>query len=204
MAGLEEESFRRRLYVDEKRFQMTIKQFLKWCQEDETNDSNMETRILLGIAAAESGIQKARMNDDMHYREAKTYEETFSKIEQSIKDTERDIERLTEELEREKIVRKNRQEYDALAKIIMEHPPRSETESRIVELEAELKQLGEQTVAIDDQMELRKKQFHYVMHALLDVQHTLNNEGKEENEDGSDKAVVVESMEVDGGSAKSK
>jgi hypothetical protein len=48
--------------------------------------------------------------------------------EQDIEKTKEEVETLKVQLEQAKILRKNKEQYDALAGLIMQHPARSETE----------------------------------------------------------------------------
>lgn len=52
--------------------------------------------------------------------------------EQDIERTKQDVESLKLQLEQAKILRKNKEQYDALAGLIMQHPARSETEKYAV------------------------------------------------------------------------
>jgi hypothetical protein len=52
----------------------------------------------------------------------------FHGAEQDIEKTKEEVETLKVQLEQAKILRKNKEQYDALAGLIMQHPARSETE----------------------------------------------------------------------------
>merc|ERR1719237_1808137 len=75
-----------------------------------------------------------------------------------------------------KRVRKNRMEYDALAKVITTHPDRETSEARIEALSHERKQLEEKEVKLDQKLDIRKKQFHVLVSAIHQMQDLLDND----------------------------
>ncbi|CAJ0937281.1 unnamed protein product [Ranitomeya imitator] len=77
-----------------------------------------------------------------------------------------------------KRIRKNRQEYDALAKVIQHHPDRHETLKQLEALDKELKQLSHTKENVEDKLELRRKQFHVLLSTIHELQQTLENDEK--------------------------
>ena len=61
--------------------------------------------------------------------------------EQSIKERQENIVSAREDLKEAKEIRKNRQQYDALAKVIQRHPERTRTQNEIKELQEEMERL---------------------------------------------------------------
>ena len=55
----------------------------------------------------------------MNEREANTYEELFERIRSDIEQAEKEINETKVELERARKIRRNRMEYDAMAKVIL-------------------------------------------------------------------------------------
>ncbi|MEE6501904.1 hypothetical protein FKM82_004354 [Ascaphus truei] len=84
-----------------------------------------------------------------------------------------------------KRIRKNRQEYDALAKVIQHHPDRHETLKQLEALGKELQQLSRTKENVEDKLELRRKQFHVLLSTIHELQQTLENDEKnaEESQD---------------------
>lgn len=73
-------------------------------------------------------------------------------------------------------IRRHRQEYDTLAEVIQQHPARSVTVREMSQRREELSALEHETFAIEGKLQLRKKQFRVLMHAVREIQQTL--EGK--------------------------
>ncbi|XP_060926112.1 THO complex subunit 7 homolog [Limanda limanda] len=74
-------------------------------------------------------------------------------------------------------------EYDALAKVIQQHPDRHETLKQLEALK-ELQQLSHIKENVD-KLELRKKQFHVLLSTIQELQQTLENDEKSDNDDNS-------------------
>lgn len=73
---------------------------------------------------------------------------------------------------------KNRQEYDALAKVIQHHPDRHETLKELESLGKELEHLSHIKESVEDKLELRRKQFHVLLSTIHELQQTLENDEK--------------------------
>lgn len=71
--------------------------------------------------------------------------ENYSQISQEINETmatvQKEIEEAKKEFQEAKLVRKNRLEYEALARIIKEQPDRKETNEKLSEIKKELHSL---------------------------------------------------------------
>jgi len=84
--------------------------------------------------------------------------------------THGDIERLAVQLEEERTLRHQKEQYAALSRRINQLPAREQTQSEIVGLNAEVAQLKEEGEAVAARLELRSKRFAGFMHALHDLQ----------------------------------
>ena len=84
-----------------------------------------------------------------------------------------EIEETKAELVEAKRIRKNRMEYDALAKVIMNHSDRETSEARLEQVKAEQKQLEEKQVKLEDKLDIRKKQFHVLVSTIHQLQVTM-------------------------------
>ena len=82
----------------------------------------------------------------MSQEELKSYEQLSKEIEIQIEGAKRDIEKTKAELQDAKRVRKNRIEYDVLAKVINEQPDRVETNLKLATLREELGKLKVKTL----------------------------------------------------------
>jgi THO complex subunit 7 len=58
----------------------------------------------------------------------------------------------------------------------MDHPPRAETEAAIASVQGSIARLEHESSALEAKLELRKKQFALVMHAVDELQRELEGE----------------------------
>jgi THO complex subunit 7 len=79
-------------------------------------------------------------------------------------------------LEQERTIRQQKEQYSALARRIHTYPTRSETQSEIERLEAEIATLKGESDTVASALELRSKRFAGFMHALHDMQLLLESE----------------------------
>ena len=97
--------------------------------------------MLSQLAQCEFAQKKSRFVSNMSQEELKNYETLSKQIEIEIEEAKNDIEQTKIELEEAKRVRKNRIEYDVLAKVINEQPDRVETNAKLDTLREELAKL---------------------------------------------------------------
>ena len=138
-----EEVIRRRLLIDgdgigdDRRLNVLLKSFMKWINMPEV-DNTLHERMLSQLAQCEFAQKKSRLVSNMSEEELKNYENLAKEIEGEIEEAKVNIDKTKEELQEAKRVRKNRIEYDVLAKVIMEQPDRKETNLKLEELQKEL------------------------------------------------------------------
>jgi len=123
---------------------------------------------------------------DMNVREQQNYDDLSQQIEKQIKEAHKQISDCKHELQMARCIRKNRQEYDALAKVIQQHPDRQETLRQLELLDKELKVQHEMKANLQKKLELRQKQFHVLIVAIHGLQKIL------EADEPSDDAETIE------------
>ncbi|KAL1764996.1 THO complex subunit 7-like isoform X2 [Sigmodon hispidus] len=106
------------------------------------------------------------------------YEKIYKEIECSIAGAHEKIAECKKQILQAKRIRKNRQEYDALAKVIQHHPDRHETLKELEALGKELEHLSHIKESVEDKLELRRKQFHVLLSTIHELQQTLENDDK--------------------------
>ncbi|XP_061544161.1 THO complex subunit 7 homolog isoform X1 [Phycodurus eques] len=190
----DDEVIRKRLLIDgdgagdDRRINLLLKTFTKWCNSPGTPDESSFTqyqRMLGTLAQCEFSLGKTLMVYDMNLREMENYGKIYSNIEQNITSAHEKIAECKKEIQRAKRVRKNRQEYDALAKVIQHHPNRHETLKQLEALDKELQQLCNIKENVDAKLELRKKQFHVLLSTIQELQQTLENDEKMETDENN-------------------
>ncbi|XP_044157035.1 THO complex subunit 7 homolog [Bufo gargarizans] len=191
-AVTDDEVIRKRLLIDgdgagdDRRINLMVKSFIKWCNSGTQEDGYSQyQRMLSTLSQCSFSMGKTLLVHDMNLREMENYEKIYSDIEGSIAAAHEKIAECKKQILQAKRIRKNRQEYDTLARVIQHHPDRHETLKQLEALDKELKQLSHTKESVEDKLELRRKQFHVLLSTIHELQQTLENDEKlaEESQD---------------------
>lgn len=98
-------------------------------------------KMLVHLNLCEHAMKKSQAVSRMNVEEMLMYDNMSSEIDHNITNTKTEIDRAKEELKKAKTIRRNRMEYDVLAKLIIQHPPRTDTAKRLDDLKDELQAL---------------------------------------------------------------
>ncbi|KAJ7379334.1 THO complex subunit 7 [Desmophyllum pertusum] len=181
----DDEIIRKRLLIDgegagdDRRITTLLKTFLKWCNSTGAEEDDSDTtyqKMLVQLAQCEFAIGKTQTVFEMNELETENYEKIYSEIEQSISNAYEEIASCKTELQQAKRIRRNRQEYDALAKVISQHPERQETLKQIEELDKELNSLTNTKESLFSKLEIRQKQFHLLINTIHELQRMLDED----------------------------
>ncbi|XP_011503030.1 PREDICTED: THO complex subunit 7 homolog [Ceratosolen solmsi marchali] len=180
----DEEVIRRRLLIDgdgigdDRRLNVLLKSFIKWVNNPET-DHILHERMLSQLSQCEFAQRKSRLVSNMSQEELENYENLSSEIDVEIEEAKKNIETTKIELQEAKQVRKNRIEYDVLAKVINEQPDRQETDIKLALLQKELGTLKEKSQNLEQKLEMRRKQFHVLISSIHSLQGMLDESDEE-------------------------
>lgn len=130
--------------------------------------------MLAQLAQCEFAVTKSQLGSDMMAAELKSYESLSKILEKGIEIAKGNIEKSKADLAQAKTVRKNRIEYDVLAKVISEQPDRKETLERLGTLKTELSSLVATKQQLESRLSLRKKQFHVLVTSIHQLQALLD------------------------------
>ena len=140
---------------------------------------------------------KSSLVREMNHKEAENYEKLYDQISTDIVQAEKEIQATKSELVEARKIRRNRMEYDALAKVINENLDRATQGQKIQDISAEIENLKAAETALENKLESRKKQFHVLVKSILDIQALLDEDGdsietfdKEPEENGDDSMEV--------------
>ncbi|NP_001279966.1 THO complex subunit 7 homolog [Callorhinchus milii] len=185
MAVTDDEVIRKRLLIDgdgagdDRRINLLLKSFIKWCNSGSQEEGYSQYQRMLGtLAQCEFSMGKTLLVYDMNLREMLNYETIYKDIENNISAAHDKIADCKKQILRAKRIRKNRQEYDALARVIQQHPDRHETLQQLEALGKELQHLSHIKESVEDKLELRRKQFHVLLSTIHELQQTLENDEK--------------------------
>ncbi|KAJ6648876.1 THO complex subunit 7 like [Pseudolycoriella hygida] len=198
----DEEVIKRRLLIDgdgtgdDRRLNVLIKMFTKWCNSTETPENELLTynRMLAQLVQCEFAVVKSEYSAKMMKLEKKNYEKVSSKIDLAIIQTKKQIDESKEKLVLAKKIRKNRMEYDVLAKIISQQPDRRKTTEKLRLLKKDLSELKSVRQQLESKMEVRKNEFSVLMRSIKELQNKLDDFA--DDGDGDIVARDVDMLEV--------
>jgi len=195
----DDDVIRKRLLIDgdgggdERRLNALMKLYIKWCNSSETDNSTHQ-RMLSFLAQSEFAMTKASLVYEMNTRQMLKYQQLQEEIDQNVALAHSEIEKCKKDLAEARLIRKNRQEYDALASIVLQQPDRRQTESQITDLDKEIKEMKETEQQLIERLNLRKKQFHALMTSIHQLKSVLDEEKQQESLEVSTSMDVEESI----------
>jgi chromosome segregation ATPase len=130
-------------------------------REIKLHDLEMK-KIALGAQAMEAEISH--------------YDAMSEKTKSSIVITRQDIARLKKELDTETKVRKNRQEYEELAKMTSERAPSRISKRKLLEENEEIEAIRLEQEKINKKLAMKGKQFHLLMQTIEDLKRDVNED----------------------------
>ncbi|CAB3368092.1 Hypothetical predicted protein [Cloeon dipterum] len=172
----EEEVIKRRLLIDgdgtgdDRRINLLLRSFLKWCNSPGTaeEDNTALNRMLLQLSQSELASEKFLLGSQTSNAELNSYEELNDIIKTRVESAKKEIEEAKESFKAAKEVRKNRVQYNVLAKVIKEQPDRKETLKNLDEIKAELADLEGKRREIEEKLDMRRKRLHLLNVAIHD------------------------------------
>ncbi|XP_050682043.1 THO complex subunit 7 homolog [Leptidea sinapis] len=178
----DEDVIRRRLLIDgdgtgdDRRLNVLLKTLIKWCNTDDSPEDSKVThdRMLAQLAQCEFAVTKSQLGTEMMAAELQNYENLSTILENGIEIAKNNIEKSKIDLAQAKTVRKNRIEYDVMAKVINEQPDRKETLERLSTLKSDLSSLEATKQQLESRLALRKKQFHVLVTSIHQLQALLD------------------------------
>lgn len=169
---------------DDRRFNLMQKLITKWVNTaDETPEDSKQLydKILAQLTMIEHSRKKSELitksNDDQLLK----YQQLHAEYEEKISKIKDEIAKQRVELEKAREIRHNRENYDLLAQNISKEPPRTEMKTKLVALQKQLKDLGEEKRRLVLKMDKRKKQFHVLSTSANQLNVYLNEEDESES-----------------------
>lgn len=106
--------------------------------------------------------------------ELQYYDRLQQETQEKIAQTRAEIEQLRSDLVTETKIRKQREEYEALAKSAMTRPSTKVTKRKIEKVEEEIKEIKEKIYRADQVLSVKSKQFYLVMQSISDLKKGLS------------------------------
>lgn len=107
-------------------------------------------------------MSKSEQMLKMIVNEMDNYDSLYEKIGNAILDAQNKLANCKAELVEAKRIRKNKCEYDSLANVINNHANRSDTMTRLQQLEQQIKQLQQTKNEMERKLERRRSEFGFV------------------------------------------
>ncbi|KAJ3041734.1 THO complex subunit 7 [Rhizophlyctis rosea] len=168
---------RNRILYDTRNLRGCYRKFLVQTLEDASIDlSPYYEQFLINLRSLETTLEKHQLTHQMNLRETTIYKSECSRIEQEILEAKQNIDVLKVALEQAQARRKNKLEYDNVAKQINKHASREESRKRSAQLREEIQALMVERAALEAREELRGKQLYTVVQAAHELQDTISDE----------------------------
>uniref|UniRef100_V5GJR4 THO complex subunit protein n=1 Tax=Anoplophora glabripennis TaxID=217634 RepID=V5GJR4_ANOGL len=186
----DEEVIKRRLIFDgdgtgdDRRFNLMLKMIAKWVntsEESREESRQMYDKILAQLNLVEHSRRRSELVTKSNDDQLMKYQELYADYEQKINDIKDEIANQRFELEKAKIIKQNRIQYDLLARAIAAEPPRTEMNKQLVCLQKDLKDLGEEKKRLVQKLDKRKKQFHVLSTSANQLRMYLDEEDEKED-----------------------
>jgi len=184
----DDDVIRKRLLIDgdgggdERRLNALMKLYIKWCNSPDADNSTHQ-RMLSFLAQSEFAMTKASLVYEMNTRQMDKYKQLQEEIDENVALAHSEIEKCKKDLAEARLIRKNRQEYDALASIVLQQPDRLGTESQITDLGKDVEEMQDTEQQLIARLNLRKKQFHALMTSIHQLKSVLDEEKLEDSRD---------------------
>lgn len=131
--------------------------------------------MLSQLAQCEFAVTKSNYASTMMKQELKNYEQISQTIDLGIEHAKSQIEQSKENLVLAKKIRKNRMEYDVLAKVINQQPDRKKTTEKLEALKKELNELDNNRRHLQRKLEIRRNEFSVLMRSIKELQSKLDD-----------------------------
>ena len=169
---------------------------------DEENVENLLEQTIASLSHAEFGLFRNQYILDMNKMEQENYEQLYKRINSEIERAQKKILESKVDLLEARKIRKNRQEYDIIARQILQFPNRAEMQGNIKNLEERVEQLKKSESEYDRKIDLRRKQFSVVLQSLSSLKMLIETDSKFDMDyvndpvGGDDNPIPVDHSEV--------
>ncbi|XP_044258020.1 THO complex subunit 7 homolog [Tribolium madens] len=188
----DEDIIKRKLLIDgdgtgdDRRLNVIAKTLRKWANSSEESPlENQAThdKLLAQLSLCEYSVRRSQLLTRTTARQLENYKKIYEKFEQQISEVKDSIKQNKDNLVQAKIWKQNHMMYDLLAQSIAEQPARKETNERLSNLQAELKELHKEKELLEQKLDMRRKQFHVLVSSASKLQAMLEESNEYCNND---------------------
>jgi uncharacterized coiled-coil protein SlyX len=135
-----------------------------------------DAELALALEAQQLVLAKQASLCHTYERDAALAHERCGELEAETAATQTAIRALAHQLTNERVARSNKEEYAALAKVVLALPPRHEVEAEVLALEAQRDALLAHGAVLERRRAARERQFSVLLHAIADLQTEFDQE----------------------------
>lgn len=146
-------------YGDDKRLMQLMKCVSSWqndCSSEER--TTLRNKILNLLAEAEVQCIKYNNIHATSLKEYEYYENLMDQLNASIEEKRQQIQHIKSDLNKAKIIRRNRMEYDPLVEKILVYPSREQSLAKIAKIKQDAETLEKYREDFDKRLEARKQE----------------------------------------------
>lgn len=136
-------------------------------------------------------MKKMALGAQAMQAEISHYDAISEKTRSSIINTKQEIEKLKLDLDRETKIRRNRQEYDELAKMTSERAPSRISKRKLMEENEEIETIRMEQEKIKKKLAMKGKQFHLLMQMIEDLKRDVDGDDENDDEDNVTSQPII-------------
>lgn len=161
-------------FGDDKRITQLMRQIYLWQHANSKEEKDiLYNKVLNLLADAEIQCNKYTNIHKTSNKEYEYYEELTKKLDESIEEKRQQIQDIKSDLNKAKIVRKNRMEYDPLVDKILSYPTREESLEKIAKIKRDTETLERYKEDLAQRLEQRKQQLEELITLAKSVHEKL-------------------------------
>eukprot|EP01027_Heterolobosea_sp_BB2_P010600 GEZU01015538.1.p1 GENE.GEZU01015538.1~~GEZU01015538.1.p1 ORF type:complete len:170 (-),score=40.19 GEZU01015538.1:11-520(-) len=130
--------------------------------------------LIRDLALYELSVSKLGVIQDTSKRDLLLHQHELDAKKGQVQQKLQELKELESELNEEKVKRKHREQYDMLAGSILQVPDRASQTREMEALEKELQALENENAQLSEKLDLRKKQFHLLLHTIRALEQELD------------------------------
>jgi THO complex subunit 7 len=163
-------------------FKKSIEEAMKYPdKETSTKVQKIGNDLIREIQLHDLEMKKMALGAEAAKAEMNYYETIGEETQTSITKVKGDIEKLKTKLEHEMKVRKNRLEYEALAKMASDRESSKITKRKLAKEREDITNIGEESRKIQKRLDVKGRQFHLLMQSLSDLKRGTDEDSLRES-----------------------
>ncbi|VDK68269.1 unnamed protein product [Anisakis simplex] len=181
---------------DDKRFAVLASLLIKSMKDPETAQNNLP-RIMQLLDAAETSLHKQRLIATMNEEQIEKYKRMAQEIDNEIVCAHERMQSAKKELEAAKVIRRNKEEYEALANVIQQFPSRQDTNKKLEAVKEDLESQHERQRKLEAKLAERRNHLYAFSIILANVNAFLKEEEEGSSATNASSDSIIGSGDVE-------